>query len=138
MARITTDVGSREAELVPNEIHEQYARFDRARERPAIHRDRNCVSAVLGSNALALRTCLLSLRGHPDHLPARAVAVSSARRVNTSIIARLYSSLPRRSDEGCPSSDASFAASANAVGPLAMSSASRANSAVPQSEAGSA
>src|SRR5437867_8714537 len=117
MARITTDVGSREAELVPNEIHEQYARFDRARERPAVHRDRDGVSAVLGSNALALRTCLLSLRGHPDHLPARAAAVSSARRVNTSIIARLYSSLPRRSDEGCPSSDASFAASANAVGP---------------------
>src|SRR2546422_204245 len=97
MARITTDVGSREPELVPNEIHEQYARLDRTRERPAVHRDRDGVSAVLGSNALALRTCLLSLRGHPDHLPARAVAVSSARRVNTSIIARLYSSLPRRS-----------------------------------------
>src|SRR5436309_75951 len=117
MARITTDVGSREPELVPNEVHEQYARLDRARERPAVHRDRDGVSAVLGSNALALRTCLLSLRGHPDHLPARAVAVSSARRVNTSIIARLYSSLPRRSDVGCASPDAIFAASANAVGP---------------------
>src|SRR5439155_16105997 len=117
MARITTDVGSREAELVPNEIHEQHARLDRARKRPAVHGGRDCVSAVFGANALAFRTCLLSLRGHPNHLPARAVAVSSARRVNTSIIARLSSSLPRRSDAGCPSSDASFAASANAVSP---------------------
>src|SRR6058998_1887094 len=106
MARITTDVGSRESELVPNEIHEQHARLDRARKRPAVHGGRDCVSAVFGANALAFRTCLLSLRGHPNHLPARAVAVSSARRVNTSIIARLYSSLPRRSDVGCASPDA--------------------------------
>src|SRR6266571_2726403 len=117
MARITADVGPRQPEFVPNEVHEQYPRLDRTRERSAVHGDRNCVSAVLGTNSLALRTYLFSLRGHPDHLPARAIAVSSARRVNTSIIARLYSSLPRRSDEGCPSSDASFAASANAVGP---------------------
>src|SRR3989442_7581435 len=59
MARITTDVGSGEPEIVPNEIHEQYARLDRPRERPGIHRDRDCASAVLGSNARALRTCPL-------------------------------------------------------------------------------
>src|SRR2546425_1036022 len=52
-----------------------------------------------------------------DRRDLPAVAVSTARRLNTSIIARLSSSLPRRSDAGCPSSDASFAASANAVGP---------------------
>src|SRR5256886_12274320 len=71
MARITTDVGSREPELVPNEVHEQYARLDRARERPAAHRDRDGVSAVLCAHALGLLTCLSSLRSHPDHLPAR-------------------------------------------------------------------
>src|SRR5881396_236781 len=117
MTRITTDMGARQPEIVPNEIDEQYARLDGTRELPAVHRDRDHVTPVLGANALALRTCLLSLRGHPNHLPARAVAVSSARRVNTSIIARLYSSLPRRSDVGCASPDAIFAASANAVGP---------------------
>src|SRR5438552_8654889 len=117
MARITADVGSRQPEFVPNEVDEQHARLDRTRELPAVYRDRNCVTPILGANSLSLRTYLPALRGHPDHLPARAVAVASARRVNTSLIARLSSSLPRRSDEGCASSDASFAASANAVGP---------------------
>src|SRR6266571_6239250 len=117
MARITADVGSRQPEFVSNEVDEQHPRLDRTRELPAVYRDRDCVTPILGTNSLSLRTYLPSLRGHPDHLPARAVAVSSARRVNTSTIARLYSSLPRRSDDGCASSDASFAASANAVGP---------------------
>src|SRR5256712_11407855 len=39
MARITANVGSREPELVPNEIHEQYARLHRTAGRPGVHSD---------------------------------------------------------------------------------------------------
>src|SRR2546427_1153061 len=140
MARITPNMGSCEPEFVSDEVYEQHARLDHPRVLPTIDGDRNGVAAVVAPNALSLRTHLLSLGRHPNHLPVRAVALSSARRVNTSIIARLYSSLPRRSDDGCASSEASFAASANAAGPalLPMSAFSKARRAVPQSDAGSA
>src|SRR5436309_16009795 len=95
MARITTDVGSRESELVPNEIHEQHARLDRARKRPAAAGGREWVLPVFGAHALAFRTCLLYLRSPPNHLPVCAVAVVSARRLKCSLKPRLESSLPR-------------------------------------------
>src|SRR5216684_1723461 len=139
VACVTANMGARKPEIIAKEIDEQHARLGDTSVLLAVHGDGEDVAAVLAGRPRPLCPPDPSPRGHAHHLLVRSAAVSRARRVNTSIIARLYSSVPRRSVAGFASWAAILAASANAAGParfpLSASSAPIARTGVEPTEA---
>src|SRR5712692_5632054 len=139
VACVTANMGARKPEIIAKEIDEQHARLGDTSVLLAVHGDGEDVAAVLAGRPRPLCPPDPSPRGHAHHLLVRSAAVSRARRVNTSIIARLYCCVSRRSVAGFASWAAILTASATAAGParfpLSASSAPIARTGVEPTEA---